>query len=117
MNYIIAFIVGGLICVLGQILLDRTNITSAKILCLFVVMGAVISAFNLYQPLVDFAGAGATVPLTGFGHALSKGAKEAVDEMGLIGAFIGGIKATGSGISAVILFAYINALIFKPKSK
>lgn len=117
MDFVKAFIVGGLICVIGQILIDRTNLTPAKILVIFVVSGAVLSALGLYQPLVDFAGGGATVPLTGFGHSLAKGAIEAAGENGIIGAFIGGIKNTAGGISAAILFGYINALIFKPKSK
>lgn len=117
MDFVKAFIVGGLICVVGQILIDRTSLTPAKILVIFVVTGAVLSALGLYQPLVDFAGGGATVPLTGFGHSLAKGAIEGAQEKGILGAFIGGIKNTAAGISAAILFGYINALIFKPKSK
>ncbi|MBQ5850998.1 MAG: stage V sporulation protein AE [Lachnospiraceae bacterium] len=116
-EYIKAFVVGGLICLIGQILIDRTSLTPAKILVIFLISGAVLSAVGLYQPLVDFAGGGATVPLTGFGHSLAKGAIEAAKENGIIGAFIGGIKNTAAGISAAILFGYINALIFKPKSK
>lgn len=117
MGFLIAFIVGGAICVIGQILIDRTKITPAKILVIFVVSGAILSAVGLYEPLVKFAGGGATVPLTGFGHSLAKGAIEGAKESGILGAFIGGIKNTAAGISAAILFGYLNALVFKPKSK
>ena len=117
MNFIKAFIVGGMICVIGQLLIDLTRLTPAKILVSFVVIGATLSALGLYQPIVDFAGSGATVPLTGFGHTLAKGAIKAVEEQGLIGAFIGGIKNTAAGISAAVVFGYLNALIFTPKSK
>lgn len=117
LEFVKAFIVGGLICVVGQILIDRTNLTPARILVIFVVTGAVLSAVGIYQPLVDFAGGGASVPLTGFGHSLAKGAIEAVRENGLIGAFIGGIKNTAAGITAAIIFGYMNAIIFNPKCK
>ena len=102
---------------IGQILIDRTKLTPARILVIFVVTGAVLSALGIYQPLVDFAGGGATVPLTGFGHSLAKGAIEAVGEKGIVGAFIGGIKNTAAGITAAIIFGYINAAVFNPKCK
>lgn len=117
MSFLIAFAVGGIICVIGQIFIDRTSLTPAKILVIFVVSGAILSALGLYEPLVEFAGGGATVPLTGFGHSLAKGAIEGAQQNGILGAFIGGIKNTAAGISAAILFGYLNALIFKPKSK
>lgn len=117
MEYVRAFIVGGFICLTGQILIDRTSLTPAKILVIFLLSGAVLSAAGLYQPIVDFAGGGATVPLTGFGHSLAKGAIEGARENGFIGAFTGGIKNTAAGISAAIIFGYINAIIFKPKCK
>lgn len=117
MDYLKAFIVGGLICVLGQILIDKTKLTSARILVLFVVSGCILQGFGLYEILVDFAGAGATVPLPGFGYALAKGVMREVDEIGLIGIFTGGIKATAGGITCAIVFAFIMALIFNPKEK
>ena len=117
MNYVWCFVIGGLICVVGQILIDKTKLTSARILVLFVTLGAVLGGLGLYKPLVDLAGAGATVPLTGFGYSLSKGAIEGVKEMGLLGAFTGGIKQTAGGISAAIVFGFIAALLSKPKIK
>ena len=112
-----AFVVGGLICVAGQLLIDRTKLTSARILVLFVVSGVVLTGLGLYEPLVEFAGAGATVPLTGFGYSLAKGAMESVDEYGVLGAFCGGVMRTAGGISAAVLFGLINALVFRPKAK
>lgn len=117
MDYLKAFLIGGAICAIGQILLSRTNMTSARILVLFVTAGVVLGAVGLYQPLVDFAGAGASVPLTGFGNALAKGAIEGAKEKGLLGAFTGGISETAGGVAAAILFGYLNAIIFQPKTK
>ena len=113
--YLKAFLVGGLICMLGQILIIKTNITSARILVLFVVLGAILEGFGLYEPIVAFAGAGATVPITGFGRSLAKGAIQAVKEKGIIGIFTGGLSATAGGIAAAVVFAYIFALIFNSK--
>ena len=112
-----AFLVGGILCVIGQILIDKTKLTPARILVIYVTVGAVLGGLGIYQSLVDFAGSGATVPLTGFGYNLAKGAKEAVDQYGFIGAFIGGTKAAAGGIAAAIFFGYIAALISKPKMK
>ena len=117
MEYLKAFIVGGLICVIGQILIDKTKLTPARILVGFVVSGVILSALGFYEPLVEFAGAGATVPLTGFGYSLAKGVEEAVNKDGLLGALTGGLTATAAGITAVLLFAVIFALISKPKMK
>ena len=111
------FVTAGLICVIGQILIDKTKLTPAKILVIFVTTGAILGGFGVYQYLVDFAGAGATVPLTGFGYNLAKGAIEAVQEMGLVGAFVGGVKAAAGGIAAAVFFGYLAALISKPKMK
>ena len=112
-----AFIVGGLICVIGQILIDKTKLTSARILVLFVTTGVVLGGLGIYKYLVEFAGCGATVPLTGFGNLLAKGAISDVKDMGLLGAFTGGIKSAAAGISAAIFFGYIAALVSKPKIK
>ena len=112
-----AFIVGGLICVIGQILIDKTKLTPARILVIFVTTGAILGGLGIYKYLVDFAGAGATVPLTGYGYNLSKGAIEAVKENGIIGAFTGGVKASAGGIAAAVFFGYIASLISKPKMK
>ena len=117
MDYFWAFVVGGGICVIGQLLMSLTRLTPARILVTFVTAGVVLSALNLYEPLVELAGAGATVPLTGFGYSLGKGAIEAVMEKGVIGAFTGGIPATAGGVAAAIVFGYIFALIFNPKTK
>lgn len=117
MDYLYAFLVGGGICVIGQILIDKTKLTSARILVLFVVTGCVLGGLGLYQPLVDFAGAGATVPLTGFGNTLAKGVIEEVDKSGLLGALTGGLKASAAGITSAIVFAFLTALIFNPKEK
>lgn len=117
MNYLNAFIVGGLICVAGQILIDKTKLTPARIVVMFVTAGVVLTALGVYEPLVKFAGAGATVPLTGFGYTLAKGVQAAVLDKGLLGAFTGGIIAGAGGITAAVTFGYIFALIFSPKSK
>ncbi|MBQ9658451.1 MAG: stage V sporulation protein AE [Clostridia bacterium] len=111
------FIVGGLICVIGQILIDKTKLTPARILVTFVTLGVILGGLGIYQYLVDFAGAGATVPLTGFGYNLAKGAIKGVKENGLIGAFTGGIQASAGGIAAAVFFGYIASLISKPKMK
>ncbi len=117
MDYFWAFVIGGLLCVIGQLLLSYTRLTSARILVIFVTSGVVLTALGLYEPLVELAGAGATVPLTGFGYALGKGAIEGALENGIIGAFTGGITATAGGIAAAILFGYLNAVVFTPKTK
>lgn len=117
LTYINAFIVGGVICAAGQILIDRTKLTPAKILVIFVTSGVILTALGVYQKLVDLGGAGATVPLTGFGYTLAKGAFKEVDQLGLLGAFTGGIKATAAGISAAIFFGYIVSIVFTPKAK
>lgn len=111
------FIIGGIICVIGQILIDKTKLTPARILVIFVTTGAVLGGLGIYKLLVDFAGAGATVPLTGFGYNLAKGAIEGVKESGLVGAFTGGVKASAGGIAAAVFFGYLAALISKPKMK
>lgn len=116
-DLIIAFVIGGAICAVGQLLIDYTKLTPARILVSFVVAGVILGAVGLYQPLAEFAGGGATVPLTGFGNLLAQGVKKAVDEQGLIGAFTGGLTASAGGIAAAILFGLITALIFKPKTK
>lgn len=116
-EYAKAFLVGGLLCAIGQILIDKTSITPAKILTLFVVAGVVLGAVGLYQPLVDWAGAGATVPLTGFGNVLAKGVKEAVAEKALPGAFTGGFTAAAGGLGAAVFFGLLVALIFKSKDR
>lgn len=112
-----AFIVGGAICVIGQILIDKTKLTPARILVTYVTLGAILGGLGLYKYLIDFAGCGATVPLTGFGNLLSKGVISEVSTNGIIGAFTGGIKAAAGGISAAIFFGYIASLISKPKIK
>ena len=111
------FVVGGLICTIGQLLMQTTKLTSARILVLFVVSGVFLGALGIYKPIVDFAGAGATVPLTGFGYNLCMGAIEGVQKHGLWGAFTGGITRNAAGIAAAILFGLLNALIFKPHAK
>lgn len=111
------FIVGGLICVIGQILIDKTKLTPARVLVIFVTTGTILGGLGIYKYLVDFAGAGATVPLTGFGYNLAKGSIEAVQESGLVGAFTGGVKASAGGIAAAVFFGYLASLISKPKMK
>ena len=117
MDYLKAFLCGGLLCVIGQILIDRTSLTPARILVTYVTAGVVLSALGLYQPLADWAGAGATVPLTGFGNLLAKGVKEAVAQRGVIGAFTGGFTAAAGGICAAIFFGILVASLFKSKEK
>jgi len=112
-----AFVLGGCICIIGQILVDFTKITPARIMVIFVVTGVVLGIFGLYQPLIDWGGAGATVPLVGFGNVLAKGVMKEVDEVGLLGVFTGGVKAAAAGITAAITFGYIMAIISKPKIK
>lgn len=111
------FVTSGLICVIGQILIDKTKLTPAKILVIFVTTGAILGGLGIYQYLVDFAGSGATVPLTGFGYNLAKGAIEGVQQYRLVGAFTGGVKAAAGGIAAAVFFGYLAALISKPKMK
>ena len=117
MQLLRCFITGGVICIIGQILLDKTKLTPARILVSFVTVGAILGGLGIYKYLIDFAGAGATVPLTGFGANLSKGAIESVKEIGVLGAFIGGVKASAGGIAAAIFFGYLASLIAKPKIK
>ena len=112
-----AFLVGGALCMVGQILIDRTRLTPARILSGYVAAGVVLSAVGLYQPLVDFAGAGATVPLTGFGHLLARGVREAVEKEGWLGALTGGLTASAAGITAAVFAALLCAVIFKAKAK
>ena len=117
MIYLKAFVVGGLICTAGQLLIDLTKLTPAKILVGFVVLGVILSALGIWKPIADFAGAGASVPLTGFGATLAKGVKEAIDESGALGILTGGMKATAAGITAAILFGLAAGILFKPKDK
>ena len=116
-EYAKAFAVGGALCLIGQILIDKTKLTPARILTCYVVAGVILGAIGVYQPLADWAGAGATVPLTGFGNLLAKGVKKAVAEKGLVGVFTGGFTAAAGGIAAAVFFGYIVSLIFKPKNK
>ncbi|MBD8070324.1 stage V sporulation protein AE [Bacillus sp. PS06] len=115
MEYLIAFLVGGGICVIGQILLDVAKLTPAHVMSTFVVVGAILDGFDIYDQFIEFAGAGATVPITSFGHSLLHGAMHQADEHGLIGIGIGIFELTSAGISSAILFAFIVALLFKPK--
>lgn len=117
MNLLLAFAIGGAICVAGQLLLSLTRLTSARILVLFVVLGVFLTAVGLYEPLVRFAGAGATVPLLGFGYTLAKGVETAVGSDGLLGALTGGLSATAGGIAAAIVFSFLSALLFRPRTK
>ncbi|MBO5371200.1 MAG: stage V sporulation protein AE [Lachnospiraceae bacterium] len=117
MDYINAFWVGGLICALTQILMEKTKLLPGRIMVLLVCSGAVLGAIGIYQPIIDYAGAGASVPLLGFGNTLWKGVKEAVDTQGLLGIFAGGFKASAAGICAALVFGYIASLIFEPKMK
>ena len=116
-DYLKAFLVGGAFCALGQLLVDKTNLTPARILTAYVVLGVVLSAVGLYQPLTDWAGAGASVPLTGFGHTLAKGVRTAVAEKGLLGAFTGGLSSSAGGICAAVFFGWLVAVLFKPGEK
>ncbi len=117
MDYIRSFIVGGIICVIAQILMDRTKLMTGRIMVIFVVSGAILTGLGLYQPLVDFAGGGATVPIVGFGYSLAKGVMEEVDQAGLLGVLSGGLKASAAGIAAAITFSYLAALVSSPKAK
>ena len=117
MEYLKAFAVGGAFCVIGQILIDKTKLTPARILVSYVVIGVILGGIELYEPLTEFAGAGASVPLTGFGNLLAKGVKEAVDEKGFLGIFTGGLKSSAGGIAAAIFAGLLVSLIFKPKDK
>ncbi len=117
MDYLKAFLVGGLLCVVGQILIDKTKLTPARILVAFVTAGVILTALGLYEPLVKFAGAGATVPLTGFGYALAKGVIKGISQNGFLGIFTGGVTATAGGIAAAVFFGYLVAIIFKPGDK
>lgn len=117
MQYFHAFWVGGLICAIAQILIDKTKLTPARILVLFVVVGAILGGLGIYEPLVQFAGAGATVPIVGFGNVLAQGAIKGIQEHGFLGVLTGGAEAASGGISAAIVFGFLIALIFKPKMK
>lgn len=117
MNYIKAFLIGGLLCLPGQLLIDKTKLTPARILVCYVVLGVILGALGIYEKFAEFAGAGASVPLTGFGNILAKGVREAVDEQGLLGIFTGGFKAAAGGITAAIFAGLIVSLVFKPKDK
>ena len=117
MEFVKAFVCGGLLCVIGQLLIDRTRLTPARILVAYVVSGVIFSGLGLYQPLVDWAGAGATVPLTGFGHLLARGVRKAVEERGLLGALTGGVTAAAAGITAAVFFGVVVSLLSKPKPK
>ena len=117
MQYLWAFLIGGAFCLVGQVLIDKTRLTPARILVSYVVIGVILSAIGIYQHLVDFAGAGASVPLTGFGHTLAKGVRDAVDEKGFLGIFTGGLSATAGGIAAAVVFGWLAGLICKPKDK
>ena len=117
LTYLRAFLVGGIFCVIAQILIDRTKLTPARILVTYVVAGVALGGMGMYEPIVDFAGAGATVPLTGFGYLIAKGVKEAVREEGLLGALTGGLRASAGGIAAALVFGYFACLIAKSKPK
>ena len=116
-SFVKAFVVGGLICTVGQVLIQTTKLTNARILVLFVTSGVALTALGLYKPLVDFAGAGATVPLTGFGYSLAMGAIEAVNSYGILGALSGGVTRTAAGIAAAVFFGFLAALVCSPKDK
>ncbi len=115
--YLRAFLVGGILCVIAQILIDKTKLTPARILVIYVVAGVILGAVGLYQPIVDFGGAGATTPLTGFGYLIAKGIREAVEEKGLLGALTGALTAASGGIAAALVCGYLTALICKGKPK
>ena len=117
MDYLKSFLIGGAICLVGQLLIDKTKLTPARILVSYVVAGVILGAVGVYGPFAEFAGAGAAVPLTGFGNTLAKGVREAVDEQGFLGIFTGGLKATAGGITAAILAGLLAALLFRPKDK
>lgn len=117
LQYLLAFLVGGAFCVIAQILIDRTKLTPARILVLYVVLGVFLGAIGVYRPLVEFAGAGATTPLTGFGYLISDGVKQAVDKQGLLGALTGGLAAASGGIAAALVFGFLACLVFKGNPK
>ena len=117
MDYLKAFLLGGLFCAVGQILVDKTKLTPARILSAYVVIGVIISAFGLYEPLTEWGGSGATVPIIGFGHCLARGVREAVTEHGLLGALTGGLTASAGGVAAAVFFGWLVAVIFKPREK
>ena len=117
MDYVKAFLVGGTICLIGQILVDKTKLTPARILVSFVIIGVFLSALGLYEPFLRFAGAGAGVPLTGFGHLIAKGVRKAVEEKGFLGIFTGGLTSTAGGITAAIAAGLLASILFKPKDK
>lgn len=117
MDYLKAFLVGGVLCLIGQILIDKTSLTPAKILVSYVVAGVILGGIGIYEPIVQFGGAGATVPLTGFGYNLAKGVRQAVQEDGFLGIFTGGMKACAGGVTVAVVAAFLASLIFKPKDK
>lgn len=117
MDYLKAFLVGGTFCLLGQILIDKTKLTPARILVSYVVIGVLLSAIGIYKPIAEFAGAGASIPLTGFGNTLAKGVREAVIKDGFLGIFTGGLKATAGGITAAVFFGLLTSFLFKAKDK
>ena len=117
MDYLKAFFFGGLLCLIGQILIDKTRLTPARILVSYVVIGVLLGAIGIYRPFAEFAGAGATVPLTGFGYNLANGVKKAIDQDGFLGIFTGGLKASAGGITAAIVFGLLASILFKPKDK
>lgn len=117
MEYLKAFAMGGALCAVGQVLIDKTKLTPARILVMYVVVGVLLGALGIYEPIVKCFGAGATVPLTGFGNTLAKGVRDAVDENGALGILTGGLKASAGGITAAIIFGLLAAMIFKPKDK
>lgn len=116
-EYLKVFLTGGLICAIAQILIDKTKLTPARILVIYVTLGVIFTAIGIYGPIVEFGGAGATVPISGFGYSLCKGVFKAVDEMGILGIFVGGVKTTAAGITAAVIFGYIASLVAKPKLK
>ena len=117
MDYLKAFLIGGAICAIGQILIDKTKLTPARILVFFVLSGILLTGIGIYEPLVKWAGAGATVPIVGFGYLLASGVKDAVETHGLLGVFMGGVRAAAVGITASVFFGYLVALVFKPRDK
>lgn len=117
LDYVWAFLVGGALCIIAQILIDKTKLTPARILVFYVVGGVILTGIGVYQPLVDFAGCGATVPLTGFGYSLAKGVEKAISERGFIGVITGGLTATSAGITAAMVFAWLAAVLFRGKPK
>ena len=117
MDYLKAFVIGGILCVIGQILIDKTKLTPARILVGYVVAGVVLEALGIYKPIADYAGAGATVPLTGFGYSLAKGVKEAIDSKGFLGIFTGGLSTTAGGVAVAVFSGLVASLVFRPKDK